>query len=91
MYRTPLYTQHIMCFFVFFRILSPTFYVEFFSYSLTLDGPDGVPDRSRVFHVYGLPDFTRQIQEEKLIKHFSQYGSMNHKKTGVKVNIIIFD
>lgn len=43
---------------------------------LTLDGQDGVPDRSRVFHLYGLPDFTRQIQEERLIKHFSQYGSI---------------
>jgi poly(A)-specific ribonuclease len=44
---------------------------------LTLDGVDGVPDRSRVFHVYNLPDFNRQIQEERLLKHFGQYGPIS--------------
>lgn len=43
---------------------------------ITLDGQDVVPDRSKVFHVYGLPDFSRNVQEERLVNHFSQYGTV---------------
>jgi len=43
---------------------------------LVLDGADSVPDRSRVFHVSGLPDFHRHIVEEKITRQFSQYGSV---------------
>jgi len=42
-----------------------------------LEGIDVVPDRSRVFHVYGLPDFPRHLQEERLIKHFCRFGSVS--------------
>ena len=77
-----------LCFFSFLFSISFFFLfllfviLSYLSFSLTLDGQDGVPDRSRVFHVYGLPDFTRQIQEEKLIKYFSMYGSMYPSSEG---------
>jgi len=44
---------------------------------LVLDGPDYVPDRSRVFHVYGIAEFNRYTSEVQLAKQFAQFGTVS--------------
>ncbi len=46
-------------------------------FRLLLDGHDVIPDRSRVFYIYGLStDVARRYNEERLASLFSQFGGV---------------